>query len=54
MARRHAQLAYVDAEQTLTEWSKSLLTNAPTPRKWWSSVKMAVFGESSSLPSLVD
>ena len=33
---------------------KSLLTNAPNPRKWWSTVKTAVFGASSSLPPLLD
>ena len=30
------------------------LTNVPNPRKWWFTVKAAVFGTSSSLPPLVD
>ena len=28
-------------------------TNAPNPRKWWSTVKTAVFGVTCSLPPLV-
>ena len=30
-----------------------VLTNAQSPRKWWSTLKSAVFGLSSSLPPLV-
>ena len=54
VARRHAQLVYEDAERVFTKWSKSLLTNIPNPRKWWSTVETAVFGASSSLPPLAD
>ena len=54
VARRRAQLVFEDVERAFTEWSKSLLTNAPNPRKWWSIVKTSVFGASSSLPLLVD
>ena len=49
-----AQQVYGDAERAFTKWSKSLLTNAPNFRKWWSTVKTAVFGASSSLLPLVD
>ena len=54
MARRRTQLVYEDTERAFTERSKSLLTNAPNSRKWWSTVKPAVFGASSSLPHLID
>ena len=52
--RRHAQLVCVDTEVGFIERSKSHLTNALYPRKWWSILKMAVFGASSSLPTVVD
>ena len=54
MAHYRTQLVYEDAEEAFTERSKSLLTKAPNPRKWWSTEKTAVFGASSSLPPLVD
>ena len=37
VARRQAQLIYDGAERAFTERSKSLLTNATNPPKWWSS-----------------
>ena len=51
---RCAPLVCKDAERSFTERSKSLLTNAPTPSKWVSTVKAAVFGASSTLPPLED
>ena len=54
MARRRVQLVYEDAEQAFTEQSNSLLANALNPRKWWSTVKIAVFGASCTFPPLVD
>ena len=39
MARRRAQLVYEDAERSFMEQSRSFLTNAATPRKWWPTVK---------------
>ena len=45
---------YVEPEQSFNERSKTLLANAPNPRKWWSTVKTAVFGASSGLPPWVD
>ena len=39
---------------SFNERSKGILTNAPNPRKWCSTVKTAVFGMSSSLPPLLD
>ena len=41
---------HVEAERAYNERNKALLTNAPNPRKWWSTVKAVVFGVSSSLP----
>ena len=38
----------------LNEYSPTELTNAPNPRKWWVTVKMAIFGASSTLSPLVD
>ena len=54
MTCRRDQVVYEDYGRTFTEESKSILTNALNPRKWWSTMKMAVFGASSSLPPLVD
>ena len=54
MARPRVHLVYEDTKQAFTERSKSFLTNAPNPSKWWSTVKTAVFGASSSLPPLAD
>ena len=34
VAGRRAQLVYEDTERAFTERSKSLLPNAPNPRKW--------------------
>ena len=54
VARRHAHLVYVAVERVFSERRTSILANALNPRKWWSIVKAAVFGASSSLPLLVD
>ena len=43
VVRRHAQPVYENTERAFTERSKSLLTNAPNPLKWWSTIRMAVF-----------
>ena len=54
MARRHTQRVYVEAEQAFNGRSKVLLTNAPTPQKWWSTVNTAVFGAMSNWPPMVN
>ena len=54
VVRRHTQHVYENAERAFTELSKSLLTNEPNTLKWLSTVKTAVFGNSSSLPPLID
>ena len=33
--------------------NKDVLMNAQSPHKWWSTLKSAVFGLSSSVPQLV-
>ena len=54
MASHRAQLVYAYAERAFAKRSKSLLMNAPNPRKWWSTVKTAMFGANTRLPPLVD
>ena len=39
-----------DGERAFMERSKSLFTNDPNPRKWWPTVKTAVFDASLHLP----
>ena len=53
MTCHHAQLVYVDAKRAFIEQNKSFLLNASNPQKLWSKVRIAVFGKSSSLQSLV-
>ena len=53
MARRHGQFVYGDTERAFTERRKSHLANVQNPRKWWTTVKAALFGASSSLSTLV-
>ena len=44
----------MNAERAFTKRSKSLMTHAPNSRKWFSTVKTAVFGTSSSFPPLLE
>ena len=46
VTHRHAQVVYGDAE--FTERSIPLLSNAPNPRNWWSTVKTGFFSASSA------
>ena len=54
VSRHHGQHVHVEAERAFNEQSRALITIAQNPRIWWSTVKTAVFGASSSLPPLVD
>ena len=54
VAHRHTQHLYALAERAFNDRSRTLLTSAPSPRKWWATVKTAVFCASSSLPLLVN
>ena len=53
-------MSYVRANETYSEFKRQLsaknrdvLMTAQSPHKWWSTLKSAVFGLSSSLPPLV-
>ena len=44
---------YLEANLQLGVRDKDVLMNADSPHQWWSTLKSAVFGSSSSLPPLV-
>ena len=48
-----ANETYSDAKRQFSAKNRDVLMNAQSPYKWWSSLKSAVFGLSSSLPPLV-
>ena len=48
-----ANETYSEARRQFSVRSRDLLINAQSPNKWWSTLKSAVFGMSSSLPPLV-
>ena len=48
-----ANETYSEAKRQLSARKRDLLMNAQSPHKWWSTLKSAVFGLSSSLPPLV-
>ena len=48
MACSHAQHVHEEADRSFNERSKALLTKAPNPRNWWSTVKTVFLGASSS------
>ena len=48
-----ANETYSDAKCQSSVRNKDVLMNAQSPRKWWSTLKSAVFRLSSSLPPLV-
>ena len=48
-----ANETYLDAKRQFSARNRDVLMNAQSPHKWWSTHKSAVFGLSSSLPSLV-
>ena len=54
VARRYTQHVYVEVERAFNERGNVLLSIASNPRNWWSTVKMAVFGVSSSFLPLLD
>ena len=41
------------AKRQFSDRNRDVLMNAPTPHKWWSTLKSAVICSSSSLPPLV-
>ena len=48
-----ANEAYSEAKRQFSDRNRDVLMNVQSPHKWWSSLKSAVFGSSSSLPMLV-
>ena len=50
---RRANETYSEATRQFSDRNRHVLMNVQSPHKWWSTLKSAVFGSSSSLPSLV-
>ena len=48
-----ANETYSEAKRQFSVKNRDLLMNAQSPHKWWSTLKSAVPGSSSSLPPLV-
>ena len=48
-----ANETYSEAKRQISDRNRDVLLNVQFPHKWWSTLKSAVFGSSSSLPPLV-
>ena len=48
-----AKETYSETKNKFSDRSRDVLMNVQSPHKWWSTLKSAVFGSSSSLPPLV-
>ena len=48
-----ANETYSDSKHQFSDRNRDVLMNDQSHHKWWSSLKSAVFGSSSSLPPLV-
>ena len=48
-----ANETYSGAKRQFSDRNRDVLMNDPSPHKWWSTLKSAVFGASSSVPPLV-
>ena len=48
-----ANETYSEAKRLFSDRNMDVLMNVQSPHKWWSTLKSAVFGSSSSLPQLV-
>ena len=48
-----ANETYSENKRQFSDRNRAVLMNAQSPHKWWSTLKSAVFGTSSSLPPLV-
>ena len=48
-----ANETYSEAKRQFSDRNSDVLMNVQSPYMWWSTLKSAVFGSSSSLPSLV-
>ena len=47
-----ANETYSEAKRQFSDRNRDVLMNVQSPHKWWSTLKSAVFGSSSSLPPL--
>ena len=48
-----ANETYSEAKRQFTVRNRDVIMNIQSPHKWWSILKSAVFGSSSSLPPLI-
>ena len=48
-----ANETYLEAKRQFSDRNSDVLMNVQSPHEWWSTLKSAVFGSSSSLPPLV-
>ena len=48
-----ANETYLEVKHQFSDRNRDVLLNVQSPHKWWSTLKSAVFGSSSSLPLLV-
>ena len=48
-----ANETYSKAKRQFSTRNRDVLMNVQSPHKWWSTLKSAVFGLSSSLPPLI-
>ena len=48
-----ANETYSEAKCQFSDRNRNVLMNVQSPHTWWSTLKSAVFGLSSSLPSLI-
>ena len=48
-----ANETYSEAKSQFSNRNRDVLINVQSPHKWWSTLKSAVFGSSSSFPPLV-
>ena len=48
-----ANETYSEAKRHFSDRNRDVLMNVQSPHKWWSTLKSAVFGSSSSLPPLI-
>ena len=48
-----ANETYSEAKRQFSNRNRAALMNVQSPHKWWSTLKFAMFGSSSSLPPLV-
>ena len=48
-----ANETFSEVKRQFSDIDRDVLMNVQSPHKWWSTLKSAVFGSSSSLPPLV-